>query len=46
LMKGEQKVVGGSAANKAMAGVSRVLPDRMKATAQGKLHEPGSGNPD
>jgi short-subunit dehydrogenase len=46
LMKGQQKVVAGSVANKAMAGVSRILPDRMKATAQGKMHEPGSGNPD
>jgi short-subunit dehydrogenase len=46
LMKGEQKVVGGSVANKAMAAASRVTPDRVKATMQGKMHEPGSGSKD
>ncbi|MBB4689099.1 SDR family NAD(P)-dependent oxidoreductase [Amycolatopsis jiangsuensis] len=43
LMSGEDKVVPGAVKNKLQAVGSRVLPDKVKAKAQGRMMEPGSG---
>ncbi|MEU8346173.1 SDR family NAD(P)-dependent oxidoreductase [Spirillospora sp. NPDC048832] len=42
LMAGKDHVVAGSLKNKAQFAASRVVPDPIKAKAQGKLTEPGS----
>ncbi len=46
LMKGDDKVVAGSAKNKAQAAAAHVLPDKAKAAQQAKMAEPGSGKAD
>jgi short-subunit dehydrogenase len=45
LMKGDDKVVAGSFANKVQAAMTGVLPDKANAELHRKLSEPGSGNP-
>lgn len=45
-MKGDDKVVAGSAKNKAQAAAAHVLPDKAKAAQQVKVAEPGSGKAD
>jgi short-subunit dehydrogenase len=42
LMKGEAKVVAGSASTKAQGLANKVLPDKLKAAAHRKMAEPGS----
>ena len=42
LMRGERKVLGGSAMSKAQAVVNSCLPDRLKANGHAKMAEPGS----
>ena len=42
LMKGETKVLGGSAMSKAQAVVNSVLPDKLKSKGHAKMAEPGS----
>ena len=44
MMKGEDKVLGGSVMSKAQAVVNSVLPDKLKAKGHAKMAEPGSGN--
>lgn len=43
LMKGDDKVVAGSAKNKATAAAAHVLPDKAKSAQQAKMAKPGSG---
>jgi uncharacterized protein len=43
LMAGKDKVIAGSAKNKAQAAAGRVLPETAKARVQAKQTEPGSG---
>jgi uncharacterized protein len=44
LMAGKDKVVAGSARNKAQATAARVMPDEAKAAMHRRLSEPGSGS--
>ena len=43
LMAGQDKVIAGSAKNKAQAAAGRVLPETAKARVQAKQTEPDSG---
>ena len=43
LLAGKDKVIAGSAKNKAQAAAGRVLPETAKARVQAKQTEPGSG---
>jgi short-subunit dehydrogenase len=43
LMKGKDRVVGGSVKTKAQEAVNKVLPDKVKAAAHRRMAEPGSG---
>ncbi len=44
LMKGEEKVVGGSLMTKVQAATSKVTPDKIKAKMHGKMAEPGGAD--
>jgi short-subunit dehydrogenase len=44
LMKGDEKVVAGSAKTKVQAAASMVMPDSMKAEVHRRMAEPGSGD--
>lgn len=43
LMGGKAKIVAGSAKTKAQGAANAVLPDRLKAAADRRMAEPGSG---
>ena len=43
LMKGDEKVVGGSAKTKVQAAASKIMPDSAKAQMHRRMAEPGSG---
>ncbi|MFJ4002453.1 SDR family NAD(P)-dependent oxidoreductase [Streptomyces sp. NPDC090023] len=46
LFEGKDKVVAGSARTKAQGMAAKVLPDKLKAEAHGRMAEPGSGEQD